>query len=197
MTFRMLSKSVAIVFVVLLGLCRVFAQSGQADVAGTVKRDGSGATVPNAKVTLTNTDSGTIRSLTVQSDGQYDFPDVAPGHYSISVEATSFVPETVKGLTIELGAHVRQDISLRVGNAERIEVNGEVSTIDATAANDVGGVDHAKPDGHLARSQTASIFNLCHFCCRAQRRTLPARSITTCNQEAADITMPTASTWMA
>jgi hypothetical protein len=138
MTFRMLSKSVAIVFVVLLGLCRVFAQSGQADVAGTVK-DGSGATVPNAKVTLTNTDSGTIRSLTVQSDGQYDFPDVAPGHYSISVEATSFVPETVKGLTIELGAHVRQDISLRVGNAERIEVNGEVSTIDATA-NDVGGV---------------------------------------------------------
>jgi hypothetical protein len=134
----MLSKSVVVSLVVLLGLCRVFAQSGQADIAGSVK-DGSGATVPNAKVTLTNTDSGTLRSLTTQSDGQYNFPDVAPGRYSISVVATSFVSETVKGLTIELGAHVHQDITLRVGNEEQIVVTGEVSTIDPTA-DDVGGV---------------------------------------------------------
>lgn len=138
MTFRMLSKGVVVLLVVLLGLCRVFAQSGQADIAGSVK-DGSGATVPNAKVTLTNTDSGTLRSLTTQSDGQYNFPDVAPGRYSISVVAMSFVSETVKGLTIELGAHVQQDITLRVGNEEQIVVTGEVSTIDPTA-DDVGGV---------------------------------------------------------
>jgi hypothetical protein len=138
MTFRKLSTSVVVMLVVLLGLCKGIAQSGQADVAGSVK-DGSGATVPSAKVTLTNTDSGTIRSLMTQSDGQYNFPDVAPGHYSITVVAPGFVSETVKDLTIELGAHVQQDIALRVGNAEQVIVTGEVSTIDPTAA-DVGGV---------------------------------------------------------
>src|ERR1700758_149217 len=139
MTVRKLRRSVFIALLTMICWGNLKAQSGQADVQGTVK-DATGSVVPNADVTLLNTDSGNKRAVKTESDGRYSFPTVAPGHYAISVTATGFSPETIKGLTIELAQHVNEDVSLKVGGAtDVVEVTGSVPAVDTTS-NDVGGL---------------------------------------------------------
>jgi len=135
-------SSVFVALVVILSMFRAggaFAQSGQADVQGIVS-DPTGAVVVGAQVTLTNTESGDKRVVKTASDGRYTFPTIAPGKYSIHVEMTSFAPETVTGLTIQLDNHVNQDIKLKLGGAsDALEVTSIVPAVDTTS-NDVGGL---------------------------------------------------------
>src|SRR5580693_1883806 len=65
------------------------AQATQGAIIGSVK-DAAGAVIPNANVTLTNTDEGTIRTVKSNSVGDYRFLDVKEGHYSLQVKATGF-----------------------------------------------------------------------------------------------------------
>jgi hypothetical protein len=139
MTIRKLRLSVFIAWILCLGLGRVYAQSGQADVQGMVT-DPTGSVVAGATVTLTNAESGNKRLVTTGTDGRYSFPTIAPGTYSITVTAASFSSETVTGLVIQLDNHVIQNVSLHVGSAtEAITVTGSVPAVDTTAY-DVGGV---------------------------------------------------------
>ena len=48
--------------------------------------------VPNATVTLTNTDEGTMRTTKTNSVGDYQFLDVKAGNYQLDIEAHR-VPE--------------------------------------------------------------------------------------------------------
>jgi hypothetical protein len=140
MTIRMLRLSVFVAWIFCLGFCSsAHAQSGQADVEGIVA-DNSGAVIANAQVTLKNMESGDARVVTTPADGRYRFPTVAPGRYSVSAKAPSFAGETVSNLLIELGNHVEQNITLKVGDTSQVvEVTGVVSAVDTTAY-DVGGV---------------------------------------------------------
>src|SRR5438309_2082622 len=65
------------------------AQFDTASVVGTVK-DASGATVPDAKVTLTNIETGVSIVRTTGSDGNYEFSTVRPGLYIVSAEKSGF-----------------------------------------------------------------------------------------------------------
>jgi hypothetical protein len=119
------------------------AQSGQADVQGVVT-DASGSVVVKAQVVLTNKDSGEKRTVTTASDGRYSIPTVAPGHYSLTITADTFSPETIDGLAIQLDNHVNQNVTLQAGNAaQSITVQGAVPAVDTTSY-DVGGVVEQK-----------------------------------------------------
>jgi hypothetical protein len=148
MTILKLRRGVFVAVAIVLSLCSAGAraQSGQADVQGIVS-DPTGSVVSGAVVVLTNVDSGDKRTVKTGADGHYTFPTIAPGHYSIMVTATSFSPETIKGLTIELDNHVNQNVQLKLGGAtDVIEVTDAVPAVDTTA-NDVGGlVDQAQID---------------------------------------------------
>src|SRR5712691_5558213 len=65
------------------------AQFDTASVVGTVK-DASGATVPDAKVTLTNIETGVSSVRTTGSEGAYEFATVRPGLYIVSAEKSGF-----------------------------------------------------------------------------------------------------------
>src|SRR5580692_9582627 len=58
-------------------------------ILGTVK-DPSGAAVPNAKLTVTNTDTNEIRNVTAAEDGSYRVPALRAGNYAVKVEAQGF-----------------------------------------------------------------------------------------------------------
>lgn len=105
-------------------------QGGEADVTGVIS-DPSGATISTAQVTLTNTDTGVVRTVAVQASGGYRFSAVIPGHYSITVKAPTFTPESITGLTVSLGAHLQEDSQLKTGSDEQtVTVSGEVPLID-------------------------------------------------------------------
>jgi hypothetical protein len=70
-----------------------------ANIQGTV-RDSSGATVPQAKVTLVNTVTSVSATSMTDPSGLYQFVSIAPGTYTISVQASGFSTEQ-RTVTVE------------------------------------------------------------------------------------------------
>ncbi len=116
-----------------------YGQGGEADVAGVVT-DPSGAVLAGVQVTLTNTDTGVVRTLSTQASGDYRFTAVVPGTYSVGVRAQGFSPESINGLKLALGVHLEENITLKTGSEQQtVEVSGEVPLIDYQDTS-VGGV---------------------------------------------------------
>jgi hypothetical protein len=136
------NRRLSLLLAVLLAIAGIVAaQTGEAEIEGAVM-DASGASVPNAQVTLTNTETGVSRMITTGADGRYRFSPVPPGTYNIEVKAASFAPETIEHLNINLGMHVNQDVSLKVGTSQQmVQVAGEVPVIDTTSQAIAGVID--------------------------------------------------------
>src|SRR5882757_671829 len=123
-------KHVRLHHVVLLCLALValsFTVSAQdATIVGTVT-DPSGASVPNVKVTLTNTETGLSRTATTTDAGQYVFPELKIGHYEAKAEAAGFKTAEQKGIVLQVGDRSRIDFQMQLGGAQ------ETVTVEANA----------------------------------------------------------------
>ena len=115
--------SVTVLFIFLGTLC--FAQ--EATILGTIT-DPSGATVPNVKVSLTNTDTGITTTVTTSTDGQYVAPDLHIGAYTVRAEAAGFKVAAEKGIKLQVADRTRVDFKLEVGST------AETVTVEANAA---------------------------------------------------------------
>src|SRR4051795_10335476 len=105
--------------------------SVRGNLAGTVV-DSSGAIVTGAKVTISGP-TGT-KSDTTNSDGQFLFPLLTPGFYSVKVEKGSFKTADVKGLEVVTGKTSNVRVGMVAGAAgEVVEVSGTAITIDTTS----------------------------------------------------------------
>lgn len=121
--FKLRLSLLATVF--LLGFASMaFAQEGT--IVGTVS-DPSGAAVPNASVTITNTETGTTRTLPTSSDGQYVAPDLHIGNYTAKVKAPGFKAGEQKDIVLAVGDRLRVDFKLEVGSTQ------ETVTVEADA----------------------------------------------------------------
>jgi hypothetical protein len=97
-----------------------------ASIVGTVT-DPSGAAVPGAKITITNTETGIVRSTTTNTTGSYSARELAIGHYNVRVEAAGFKASERTGITLNVNDTVRADAGLQVGESK------ESVTIEANA----------------------------------------------------------------
>src|SRR5262245_14950229 len=77
--------------------------------------DQTGALVPKAAVTATNTSTGFSRQATSDSSGYFSIPNLPEGTYDLSISATGFRPVIQKGVQILINNVTRADISLEVG----------------------------------------------------------------------------------
>jgi Carboxypeptidase regulatory-like domain len=108
------------------------AQSTSGTVLGTVK-DASGAVIPGAKVTVTNTDEGSSRVTTTDSSGNYTVVDAKPGHYSVMVSKAGFQSSQITGLLLTARQTLRADASLRVGEiTQSVTVSGRALGVITT-----------------------------------------------------------------
>ena len=134
------------VCLVLLTAANALAQFDTAAVVGTV-RDGSGAVVPSAKVTLTAVETGISVAKTSGGDGNYEFAAVKPGRYVVTAEKTGFAIALVDDVLVQVGARLRVDLQISPGPlTEKVEVSahslvetdssqrGQVITGDQTRA---------------------------------------------------------------
>jgi hypothetical protein len=101
------------------------AQVDEGSITGTVN-DTTGAVVPNASVTLLNTDVGLTLKGTTDSKGVYTFSPVRIGNYSISVTAPGFAKTTQENVTVNVSQNLTVDVQLKLGSASE--------TIDVTTA---------------------------------------------------------------
>ncbi len=113
---------------------QIAAQTQTARLVGTVT-DSSGGTVASAKITATHLETKTTETTTSNSSGEYIFPVLQPGTYTLTAEAPGFRKSIVDALELDAAANVSQAIKLEVGQVtETIEVTANevaVQTADA------------------------------------------------------------------
>ncbi len=129
-----------LVFMLILGWMAVPASAQTSGVIlGTVK-DASGAAVPAANITITNTDTTEARTVTTGDDGAFRAPGLPPGHYSVKVEKGGFKTVTQTGLSLDVAGQLVVNPTLEVGSAsQEVTVTGEAPVVNTTTSS-LGGL---------------------------------------------------------
>jgi len=129
----------AVVLLVVLPVA-LWPQSAPALLNGTVT-DPTGAVIPNAEVTVTETSTGVAHKVTTGSDGLYAFPQLPPGAYEMKVSASGFRDFAQRGIRLNLGDKFRIDVKLEVGAAQQtVEVMANASPLNFENAEQKGGI---------------------------------------------------------
>jgi hypothetical protein len=117
-----LSVVSALFCIVMLSAFSASAQVDEGAITGTVT-DTTGAAVPNASVTLTNTDVGLVTQSTTNSAGEYTFQPIRIGHYAVAVTANGFAKTNQQNLTVNVSQKLQVDVQMKLGAAsETVEV---------------------------------------------------------------------------
>jgi hypothetical protein len=103
-----------VVTFLLLSTTPLFSQLNLGQISGAVS-DQTGASVPGATVTVTDTERGVQRNLTTDSAGEYNAPSLNPGTYSVKVSASGFNPVERQGIAVGVGQSLRIDLKLNPG----------------------------------------------------------------------------------
>lgn len=132
---RNLSKILGIVFLLLASASFLQAQV-QGVVTGTVF-DSTGAILPGASVTLTNTGTNVSQTAKTGADGAYRFPLVPPGTYNLEVKASGFNAKQITSIRVDPSQTVPANVTLEVATATTsVEVEA-ATTLVQTATSDV------------------------------------------------------------
>ncbi len=121
-------------FLISLSLTLAFAQSDLGTISGFVK-DPSGATVPNAKVTVRN-QTGIDRGVSTNESGFYTVTNIPAGLYSLSAEAPGFEKYQSSGNKLDPSGHLSVDVALTVGaSTETVQVTANAATLQTESAS--------------------------------------------------------------
>ena len=91
----------------------VAAQTHRASLRGTVN-DPDGAVIPGANITVTNSQTGEVRTGTSNGEGEYTIASLVAGHYEVKVEKSGFL-KFIQLLELFVNQEQRLDVTLRVG----------------------------------------------------------------------------------
>ncbi len=108
-------------------------------ITGAV-RDAQGASIPGASVKLTNPSTGLERTQISDQDGEFNFPELALGNYTLTVTKEGFKTTVMKDIVTSQGVVNTVTPVLSVGTvSSQIEVTGETPLLQ-TETNYTGGV---------------------------------------------------------
>jgi hypothetical protein len=116
---------------------QVFAQ--QATIVGTIT-DPSGSVIPNVSVAVTDVDTGEVRTIKTNDDGQFTAASLLIGHYNVKAEAPGFSVAERTGIVLNVGDRTRIDLGLKVGTAQQsvtVEAEGVRVQTDTGEVSDV------------------------------------------------------------
>src|SRR5579883_2157517 len=134
-----------LVALLLLVACAAFGQAaaGTAGIAGVV-HDPSGSSVPGAKVVISSTGQGIIRTLSTNADGVFTAPALTPGPgYKVAVSATGFNPYEAKDIDLRVGQNLDLRVDLTVGaTSTSVEVSAVAQLVEDTKTDLSGVVDN-------------------------------------------------------
>ena len=130
-----------IMSLVLLAVSRPgLAQDVNASLSGTVT-DPSGAAIPGAKLVLTNKANSTQQTFESDTAGEYNFRNLSPGNYDLSVTAANFEKSVRTGIELAVAQSARIDVKLPLGKSdETVTVNADASLINYENPTIEGGV---------------------------------------------------------
>ncbi len=117
----------------ILSCDRVRAQITSTTMYGQVT-DASGATVPGAQVSVTNTDTNLFRTVESSADGEYRIELLPVGSYRVEVTAAGFKRMVRHGVVLEVNVPARVDLVLQLGDvSQTVTVTERVPLINSTS----------------------------------------------------------------
>ncbi|WP_448567174.1 TonB-dependent receptor [Thalassotalea ganghwensis] len=94
-----------------------------------------GTTLGNVTVTITNKTTGLTRTVVTDAQGNYRFPLLPAGNYSLEAKKDGFLVLKQENLKVKPVGSTTVDITMESGDVERITVTGAVvSTIDVASS---------------------------------------------------------------
>src|SRR5882762_7851764 len=139
--------SLAILLIICGLSAPVFAQGGTGTITGTVI-DPKGLAVPDAKVSILNTDTGIDRPLATTAAGVYTATFLQPGHYQVTVTKDGFSTWVRKDLLLQVGQTLTIDAPLTVGTSvQQVTVTGEAPLIEPDRTEQSQTVSQSQVDG--------------------------------------------------
>src|SRR5713101_7140068 len=131
-------KTFALVFLfalahVLFGTIAL-AQTDRASLEGTVT-DPSGAVISGASVRILATQTSLSQQRTTNPNGEYRFPGIANGEYTVSVSNSGFKTKVIADVFLEVGQTRTLDVVLQIGDAsEEVEVVAGLGPAERSSA---------------------------------------------------------------
>ena len=124
------SMRLAGVLLIAFSASLALAQSGNSTISGSVK-DASEAAIPEARVKITNVETGVQFDTVTNSAGLYRAGALVPGSYRIEADAVGFDHLTRGPLTLQVSQTLALDLTLQVG-----QQNATVNVVEAAPVTD-------------------------------------------------------------
>jgi len=146
--YKAIIRLLALTALVLL-LAPVAPAQENATINGTVS-DPTGAVVPNVRITLTNPETGQVRTATTNDAGLYLFANVGVGHFNLGASVTGFQRYLKNDIVVNVAQTLREDIMLSVGS-ETQEVTIEANALQVqTETNELSNLINGQQVVQLA-----------------------------------------------
>jgi len=111
------------------------AQSFTGTILGTLK-DGTGAVVLQATVTVTNAETNAKTEVRTDDSGSFTAPLLPPGHYNVEASAPGFKKFVRQGIVLQVQQQARLDITLELGEVtESIVVTADATLLESTTSS--------------------------------------------------------------
>src|ERR1700680_1730757 len=123
---------------VLAGSSQLFAQGNAGRILGGVT-DQSGGAVVGATINIIDTQRNLTRTVTTDSAGEYNVPNLLPSTYTVRAAIQGFKTAERSGVMLEVNQDLRVDLTLQPGEqTEKVTVTGELPLVETTNA-ELGG----------------------------------------------------------
>src|SRR5512133_2886621 len=129
----------AVVIALVIACGTALAQRDAGSIVGTV-RDNSGASVPDAQVTVTDVDKGTKTVVKTNASGEYVASPLRIGRYSVTVERQGFTKVVSAPIELSVQQRIAFNVTMKVGSVQtEVQVTGAAPLLE-TETSDIGQV---------------------------------------------------------
>lgn len=111
----------------------VFGQGTGGRILGRIA-DPSGALISNVKVTATNEATGVSRTAQSNDTGDYVFPDLPVGTYTLAFELTGFKKDVRRSIKLDVNQVITLNMTMQIGETQEVvDVTSEAPLVDTTS----------------------------------------------------------------
>jgi len=134
-------KRTAILFLLFASLLPtvIYGQAVSARLEGRIQ-DPVKAVVGSAEIVATEQETGQVFRTTSNEAGLYVFPNLAPGHYKLTISAPGFATRDVDSIVLQIGDAKHADVLLTISGASSIvDVEADAASVNTTTT-EIGSV---------------------------------------------------------
>lgn len=115
-----------------------------AEVGGTVV-DSSGAALPSAQVSMTETDKGVARTTVTDGTGHYSLPNLPVGPYRLEVQLPGFKDYIQNGIVLVVNNNIQLNVTMQVGAvSETVEVSAAANQVETKETSVASVIDQQR-----------------------------------------------------